>query len=200
LIKPYRLTRESRYFGLPLGFGFLGVSYVLAAVSHSYAHFSVNALTWLQLLGRPFAFAFLTFTYYFSKKPSKNTRPLWDVTLSVLIVALTSASVLVFVAPQFAFSDYRFLSICVRVFDTICLLYISIHTLRSHLNAHDSKTVYTPFGYIFLAVSQYSLLVWAIEGGTLAFYGGLALRWIGLIVFLLVSYRTFHSSHQRSPE
>jgi hypothetical protein len=171
------------------------VSYALAAVLWaSHAQFSVNALTWLQLLARPFAFAFLTFTYYFSKKPSKNTRILWDITLSALIVTLTSAFILIFVAPQFALSNYRFLSICIRLFDIICLLYISIHTLRSHLTAQDSKTVYTPFGYILLGISQYSVLIWAIDGGELAFYGGLVLRWIGLIIFLLISYKTFHSS------
>jgi hypothetical protein len=200
LIKPYQATREGRYLGLPIGFGFLGLSYLLAAFSHSYAHFSVNSLTWLQLLARPFAFAFLTFTYYFSKKPSKNTRLLWDTTLSVLIVALTSAFILIFVAPQFALSNYRFLSICIRIFDIVCLLYISVHTLKSHLEAKDSKTVYTPFGYIFLGISQYSLFIWAIEGGDFAFYGGLVLRWIGLIIFLLVSYRTFCNSSRRSSE
>jgi hypothetical protein len=200
LIKPYRATREGRYLGLPLGFGFLGVSYLLSAFSHSYAHFSVNSLTWLQLLARPFAFAFLTFTYYFSKKPSKNTRFLWDTTLSALVVILTFSFILFFVAPQFAIHNYRFLSICVRVFDIVCMLYISIHTIRSHLAARDSKTVYTPFGYIFLGISQYSLLVWNIDGGNLAFYGGLALRWIGLIIFLVISYRTFYSSTRRSLE
>jgi hypothetical protein len=200
LIKPYRVTRERRYFGLPLGFAFLGVSYLLAAVSHSYVHFAVNALTWLQLLSRPFAFAFLTSTYYFSKKPSKNTRLLWDITLSALIVTLTSAFILIFVAPQFALSNYRFLSMYIRIFDIICLLYISIHTLRSHLEGQDKKTIYTPFGYILLAISQYSILIWVIDNSDLAFYGGLVLRWTGLIVFLLISYRTFFGSHRRSSE
>jgi hypothetical protein len=200
LIKPYRVTGERRYFGLPLGFAFLGVSYLLAAVSHSYAHFAVNALTWLQLLARPFAFGFLTFTYYFSKKPTKNTQPLWDITLSALIVTLTSAFILIFIAPQFAISNYRFLSMSVRIFDIICLLYISAHTLRSHLEAQDKKTIYTPFGYILLAISQYSIFIWVLDNSDLAFYGGLVLRWIGLIVFLLISYKTFCSSHQRRPE
>jgi hypothetical protein len=200
LIKPYHVTKEGRYLGLPLGFAFLGLSYVLAAFSHSYTPFSVNTLTWLQLLARPFAFAFLTFTYYFSKKPSKNTRLLWDTTLSILIVALTSAVILIFVAPQFALNNYRFLGTCIRVFNIVCLLYLSIHTLRSHLEAKDSKTVYTPFGYIFLGIGQYSLFIWAIDGSEFAFYGGLVLRWIGLIVFLLVSYRAFYSSPQGSSE
>ena len=31
MFKPYRLTGEGRYLGLPLGFGFLGLSYFIAA-------------------------------------------------------------------------------------------------------------------------------------------------------------------------
>jgi len=200
LIKPYRITGENRYIGLPLGFSFLGISYLLAAISHSYVHFDVNALTWLQLLARPFAFAFLTFTYYFSKKPSKNTRLLWNTVLSVLIVSLLSAFILIFIAPQFACSNYRFLSMCVRIFNLICLLYISIHTIKSHLAAQASKTVYTPFGYILLGISQYSLLIFVIDKSDVAFYGGLVFRWIGLILFLVISYRTFYSLHRRSFE
>jgi hypothetical protein len=173
---------------------------VLSASTHLLLPtFMVTDLTWLQLLARPFAVAFLTFTYFFSKKPS-NTRLMWDITLSALLVALTSLFILVFVAPQFTVSNYRFLAIYVRVFDIICLLYISAHTLRSHLEAHDSKTILTPFGFIFLGISQYSLLLWAVNGGDLAFYGGLVLRWIGLVLFLLIAYRSFYGSQKRSSE
>jgi apolipoprotein N-acyltransferase len=108
-----------------------------------------------------------------------------------------SLFVLFFVAPQFAMSNYRFLGICVRVFNMVCLLYISVHTLRSHLEAKDSKTILTPFGFIFLGIGQYSLLIWSLEGGDVAFYGGLTLRWIGLSLFLLTAYRSFYGK-QRS--
>ncbi|MCW4029227.1 MAG: hypothetical protein NWE92_06230 [Candidatus Bathyarchaeota archaeon] len=184
--------------GLPLGFGFLGFSYLMAALAHT-TTFVVNDLAWFQLLARPFAFAFLTFTYYFSSKPS-NTRLVWDITLSVLIVALTSAAVLVFVAPQLAFGNYRALSIYIRIFNMFCLLYISIHTLRSHLETRDPKTILTPFGFIFLLVSQYSILISTVEGSDIAFYGGLVLRWIGLVLFLIIAYRTFYGKPKRSIE
>ena len=77
LLKPYLATREGRYIGLPLGFGFLGVSYVLAAFTHliSSPKFIVNDLAWFQLLARPFAFAFLMFTYFFSNRPSNKRLP-----------------------------------------------------------------------------------------------------------------------------
>ena len=185
--------------GLPLGFGFLGVSYALSGLAHLPATFSVNPLTWFQLLSRPYAFVFLAFTYYFSKQSSKNTRLIWDITLSVLIVALTSMFVLLCVAPSFALSNYRILSIYTRAFDIVCLLYITIHTLRSHLEAQDSKTILTPFGYMLLGIGQYSLLIWAIDGATFAFYGDLVLRWIALVLFLLIACRTFFGSQKRSP-
>ena len=81
----------------------------------------------------------------------------------------------------------------------VCLLYIAIHTLRSHLEAQKSKTILTPFGYMFLGISQYSFVIWAFDNSKFAFYGGLVLRWIGLALFLLIAYRTFYGS-KRNPE
>src|SRR4030042_1572170 len=79
MIKPYRLTGEGRYLGLPLGFTFLGISYILGAIALSGLFSSYSELAWLPLLGRTFAFSFLVVTYYFSKKPAKNSRILWDI-------------------------------------------------------------------------------------------------------------------------
>jgi hypothetical protein len=200
LIKPYSVTREARHLGLPLGFAFLGISHILSACVHVYSTFSLNSFTWFEVLSRPFAFAFLAFTYYFSKKPSKNTRLIWDITLSVIIVALTSMFILFFVVPEFALSSFQILFFYTRAFDIVCLLYIIIHTLRRHLSAQDSKTILTPFGYIFLGISQYSFLIWAVDRSQFAFYGGLAIRWIGLVLFLLIAYRTFYGSQKGSPK
>jgi hypothetical protein len=202
LIKPYKVTREVRHLGLPIGFGFLCVSYAVSAFTHLYplAAFSSLPLAWFQLLLRPFSILFLAFTYYFSKKSSKNSRLMWDVTLSAIIVALTSMVIFFFVAPQFAIGNYQVLSIYVRIFNIVCLLYITINTLKSHLVAQDSKTILTPFGYLFLLIGQYSLLIWDMGNinNEFPFYGGLVLRWIGLVLFLLIAYRTFYGSQKRS--
>lgn len=196
MAKPYYATRENRYLGFPLGFGFLGASYALAAIAHI-VPFSVTTLTWLQLLARPFAFLFLAFTYYFSKKPTKNTRVLWDVILSILLVTLTALAILVFVAPQFNVSNYRVVAIYVRIIDLACLVYISVHTLRSHLESKDPhSTILTPIAFMLLAVSQYSILAWAFDGGVFTFWGGIIIRLIGLIIFLVISYRIFYRHHE----
>ena len=127
---------------------------------------------------------------------------MWDVALSGIIVALTSFAILFLVAPGIALDHYQTLSIYVRIFNIVCLLYISVYTLRSHLAAQDSKTILTPFGYIFLLIGQYSLLIWNTGDITnqIPFYGGLLMRWIGLVLFLLIAYRTFYGTNkQRSP-
>jgi hypothetical protein len=197
MAKPFIATRENRYLGLPLGFGFLGASYVLSAIAHI-VPFSVTAFTWLQLLARPFAFLFLTFTYYFSKKPSKNTRIVWDAILSILLVALTVLVILIFVAPQLNLSNYRVVGIYVRIIDLACLVYISIHTLRSHIESKEpSSTILTPIAFMLLAVSQFSILSWAIDGGLFAFWGGILVRLIGLGIFLVISIRIFYSRKRR---
>src|SRR5512147_593128 len=89
MIKPYGLTKEARFLGLPFGFGFLGASFVISAVVYSLKS-SVywTDLLWFQSFTRTFAFVFLAMTYYFSKRPPKSTRLLSDAILSLLVVIL----------------------------------------------------------------------------------------------------------------
>lgn len=199
MIKPYKLMGEVRYLGLPLGFGFLGVSYILGAIAFSQI-FPFKELAYIQLLSRTFAYCFLVVTYYFSKKPSKNSRIKWNIALSLLIVSLAASILVAFILPEFAVDSYQATQVYVRIFNIICLIYISIHTLRSHVSKPDPTTIWIPFGFILLGISQYSLLIWSIDNSIFAFDGALVLRLAALTIFLLVSYLTFNYSNRRSPE
>jgi hypothetical protein len=192
MIKPFRLTGETRYLGLPIGFGFLGASYAFSALSYS-PLFDFSNRGWVQLFVRAFAFLFLAVTYYFSKS-AKKPKLLWSMTLGLLAAILTILILLAIISPQFLGSNYRLAQMYVRVFDLICLSYISIHALKSHIEQPDPATLMIPLGYILLGTGQYSLLIWAVDASIFAFFGGLALRLAGLAVFLFVSYRTFYSS------
>ena len=200
MIKPYRLTGEGRYLGLPLGFTFLGISYILGVIALSGLFSPYMELAWIPLLARTFSFSFLVVTYYFSKKPSKNPRLLWDTTLSLLIIVLIASVAAVLIFPQFAASSYMPTQEYFRIFDIICLAYISFYTLRNHIRNLDPTTIWIPIGFILLCISQYSILIWAIDRSNFAFTGALLIRMAGLIVFLIVSIRTFYSSSKRSIE
>jgi uncharacterized membrane-anchored protein len=99
MIKPYQITAETRYLGLPLGFGFLGATYIVSAIAYYTPDiFGTNTL-YLQLIARTFAFLFIAITYYFSKKPAKNSRQLWKITLT-LLTALLITSLLIVAVPD----------------------------------------------------------------------------------------------------
>ena len=86
MMKPYKITGESRYAGLPIGFGFLGASYVVSALAYYIPNiFGTNTL-YIQLIARTSAFLFIAITYYFSKKPTKRSQQIWKITLIVLII------------------------------------------------------------------------------------------------------------------
>jgi hypothetical protein len=188
MIKPYRVTGDARFLGLPLGFGIMGIGHIIAAtVAIS------QDVSWIMLLFRTFSFAFLAMTYFFSSKSSKKTQQLWNLTLSAVIVVLIALSLLVVAAPQTVWEQEPGAQIYCRIFIMIFLCYIIVHTLRNHVRNPDPTTILIPFGFIFLAISQYSFIFLYTNSSRPAVWGGLALRLIGLIIFLVVAYRSFYS-------
>ena len=81
MLKPYQLTKQGRYLGLPLGFGILGINYVFTIMLLTTPFLHNAALSWLAHFTRVFAFVFLALTYYFSTKTTQTYRLLWDFTL-----------------------------------------------------------------------------------------------------------------------
>ena len=202
MIKPYRLTGDARFLGLPLGFGIMGVSHVIATIVVA---FSTN-LSWFLILFRTFSFVFLAATYFFSSRAFKKTQQLWNVTLSALIVLFMALSLILFVAPQTAnwLANYN-AQIYSRVFMEIFLTYIIIFTLRTHVKKPDPNTIWIPFGFISLAISQYTLILAYIthtfnSNGPpylgVPYWAAMAFRFAGLLVFLAVAYRTFYSKKE----
>jgi len=194
MLKPFQLTGESRYLGLPIGFGFLGTSYAFSAFSFSHI-LDFNNTAWVQLFFRAFAFLFLAVTYYFSKS-TKQPKLLWNLTLGALAAILTTLIMLAVFSPQNMFAIYLTAQMYVRIFDLICLFYISIHSLNSHIEQPDPTTLMIPLGYILLGIGQFSVLIWVVDKSALAFWAGLVLRLAGLGLFLYVSYKVFYAQRK----
>ena len=198
MIKPYTLTREGRYIGLPLGFGFLGASYALSAIAYAQPNFydsDLNGIKWAQLLFRAFSFVFLAVAYYFSKKPSKNTRYLWDIVFSGLFVCLAALFLLFLVAPQIPLSNYQTLNIFIRVLNIVCLSYIFIHCFREHAKEPEPISIWVITGYAIFGLSQFLYLVLYFyfgAPGSFAFWVSIALRLTSLAIFLYATYQTFY--------
>jgi hypothetical protein len=201
MIKPYRTKGEGRYLGLPLGFGFLGVSYIFMGLSLYFESFLfVDDLKWLQLFTQAYAFAFLAATYYFSKKPPERTRLWWDITYAGLVFAAVVSYLVVFERPIFGLPSYKTVDEYFQLFNIVCLAYISIHTLRSHVSQPDPKTIWIPISYLLLGFSQYSFLIWSIDSSFTAYVGAHLLRLSGLLIFLYVVYKAFYGKREASLE
>jgi hypothetical protein len=197
MIKPFTVTGEGRYIGLPLGFGFLGASYVVSAVAYLQPDFNDSEIKIVQLLFRAFAFVFLAVAYYFSKKPTKNTRLIWDVTFSVLLVGLVALLMLNFIAPQIPLRTYETLNTAVRILNIACLAYIIIHCYRERKTEKDSLSTWIIAGYAFLTLNQAACIVWAVCTDYTAFWVSIVFRLIGLGIFLFATYRTFYRLRKR---
>ena len=191
MIKPYEITWESRYLGLPLGFGFLGATYVISALAYYIPQIFGPNTIYFQLIARTFAFLFIAITYYFSKKTTKKSPLTWKVTLT-LFIAVLIISFLILSIPDITLPDYRITRNCFRVIDLIIILYICIHTFRSHIEKPDPKTIGIPLSFTILLVSQYSTLLFQLDGSLSAFFAGLILRLVFLSALLIVSFRAFY--------
>ncbi len=191
MLKPYRLTGEASFLGLPIGFGIMGIGHLIATAAAFY-----NNLSWYMLVFRTFSFVFLAITYLFTGRSSKKSQQLWNITLSALIVTLIALSFMGVVSPNPVGPNYTTASIYCRIFMEVCLLYIIFYTLRSHLQKPDPNTLWFPLGFILFAISQYSFIFFNIDRTDAALWGGLVFRFIGLIVFIVVSYRTLYSKKE----
>lgn len=195
MIKPYQYTGETRYIGLPLGFAFLGVSYLFMGLSLlSDIVLFVEEMKWLQLFTQAYAFAFLSVTYYFSKQVPERKRLRWQITFTGLIVAAVVSYLIVFEPPPFDLPSYKVVDEYFRAFNIIFASYLSIHTLRTHALKPEAKTILIPFGYVLLAFGQYSSLIWSLDSSFSALVGAHIIRLAGLLVFLFVAYETFATS------
>ena len=190
MIKPYQVTGEGRYIGLPLAFVFLGVSYLISAVTFvGSEHFD---LAWrFQLIFRLFAFVFLAAAYYFSKKPSRNSRVLWNIVFGGLLVILAVSILLTFIGhpPVLGAKSLDFI---VRLSSLVCIGYVFIHCLWKGTITRDPHARWVLVAYGLLGLSQYSVIVWVVDRSFFAFWGSLVFRLVSLALLLAIAYRIFY--------
>jgi len=196
MIKPYRMTGENRYLGLPFGFAFLGLSYILMGASLSFSDPSiVEKMKWLQLFTGAYAFVFLTVTYYYSaKKYEQNVRLFIQALISLMLLVLVFVFIVLFLPPVFALPSYKMADEYFRLFNMILAIYITFCTLRSHALKPEPKTILAPLAYALLGFSQYSFLIWSLDASFSAFVGAHIIRISSLLVFLVVCLHSYHRS------
>jgi hypothetical protein len=190
MVKPYQLTGKTQYLGLPIGFGFLGISYTVSTIL--YLFFNFPELGWVQLFVRGFAFLVLAVTYYFSKA-EKNAKLLWKIILGLLAaIFLVMILLVTIVSPAISLADYQRCYFIIRALSAISLVYIALHALKNHAGTARAA-IASAMGFFLLAIEQYSELIWVTDRSYFALFGGLAFRLAGLAVFICIAYKAFYA-------
>ena len=199
MTKPYRYTGKRQYLGLPLGFSFLGASFVMGSIMLFDSAVFIDVVKWIQLFTQSYAFAFLAITYYYSKREKQATLSIFIIPFAAILFLALISYIIIFLIPSNELTHFDTVYDYLTIFNIICLTFIATYTLRSHAWKLDSKTIWIPLSYILFDFSQYSLLIWSLDSSSLAFAGAHFMRLAGLIVFLIVSYQVFYTSNGACP-
>jgi hypothetical protein len=187
MVKSFRVMRRDYLLGFPIGFGFLAVSYV--ALGASFLVPAVQqAARWAHLFLQTYGYAFLAGTYVLKGMGVRRSAQ-W--LFSLLMIAFIGGVLVVIIPPFLVLPPYQIAAQAFRVTNIIMLACIVLG-LSEALRAEPlefSRFVFA--GFIFLAISQYSLLLWALDGGFWSFALAQLLRLLGLVALALVMARLF---------
>ena len=188
MLASFRTIRSEYLLGFPIGFTLLGFSNAFFGLAYLMP-FLEGVTSWFYLLLDCYGFAFLAFTYFFRKSSftSATRGPrrwyfLLALSAAVVVVAvLLSTSLL----PEFQEVDGFF-----RVVNLVFIGYM-IYCLNRALKA-EAELSSVVLGFTFLAIEQYSLLLWVLDRGfDWAFLFAQLVRIAGLAILVAFIIREF---------
>lgn len=193
--KAYRTVHATYLLGLPIGFSFLASSYLFLGISmlHETSNAAISeSFLWLRIATQTFGFVFVAFTYYFSSRDERTSRNL----LLVISFASTVSVSLIMVgavlyAPLLGASSVDVVDEILGAVNLVFVGYIIYHLsirLKSLLKEEIAGVLWTPFAFILLWLSQYSLLIWTVDGSQTAFTLAHVARLASLILFIYIYY------------
>lgn len=196
--KSYTFSGFGYLLGLPVGFAFLGASFIFEASSlMSRADpLLYPAFFWIQMSLQSEAFALIALSYYYKNSDTsgsgRSVRPR-DVLVSMLPLAMVTIPFIVptltlAAAPYFNYADLADLSFYLRIFNMAVIAYIFKSTIASLVRAANIKMLYVPAAFALLWLEQYSLVLAYFDNSVIAFIGSAAARMAGLVLFAYIMH------------
>lgn len=193
LLIAYLMFKSSRYFhrqyllGLPIGFSFLALSYILLGLS-LYGIPGGEAAGYLGFFARTYGFAFIAGTYFLKGRDAWRSIGRSAVWLFALMLVLALLAFLIIIVPPFL--ELPSLQIADDYFYVVNLGlvgYIIFCLYRTLKGGKIASAVLLGFG--LLLMSQYSGLIWALEDGVYSLTLAHLVRTVGLVMLLKVAAR-----------
>ncbi len=196
--KSYKFSGFGYLLGLPVGFAFLGASFMFEVGSLMYRTDPLlyPAFFWIQISLQSEAFALIALSYYYKNSDSGQMgRSLRARDMLVIMLPLSMIAV-PFVLPTFTlatepyfnYADLADLSFYMRIFNVAVIAYIFKSTIASLAKAASIKLLYVPAAFALLELEQYSLVLAYFDNSAGAFIGSAAARIAGLSLFVYIMH------------
>lgn len=191
--KSYSFSGFGYLLGLPVGFAFLGASFIFEVSSLMYRAdpLMYPAFFWIQMTLQSEAFALIALSYYYKNSDASGSGrkvhprdvlvtmlPLAMVVIPFIVPTLSLAA-----APYFNYAGLADLSFYLRVFNIAVIAYIFKSTIVSLVRVANIKMLYVPAAFALLLLEQYSLILAYFDNSVIAFIGSAAARMAGLALF-----------------
>ena len=188
MLASFRTVRSEYLLGFPIGFTLLGFSNAFFGLAYLMP-FLEGVTSWFYLLLDCYGFAFLAFTYFFRKSSltSATSGPRrWYFLLAISAAVVVLA---VFLSTSFL-PSFREVDGFFRVVNLVFVGYM-IYSLNRALKK-EAELSSVVLGFTFLAIDQYSLLLWVLDRGfDWAFVFAQLIRIAGLAILVAFIIREF---------
>jgi hypothetical protein len=194
--KSYTFSGFGYLLGLPVGFAFLGASFLFEASSLMYRADPLlyPAFFWIQMLLQSEALALIALSYYYKNSDASELgRKMHakDVLLTVLPLAMVAIPFIVPTfslasQPYFNYSHLADLSFYMIIFNFAIIFFIIKTTVVSLVKSGNARMLYVPAGFVLLVLQQYSLILTYFDNSAIAFAGSLVARVAGLALIAYV--------------
>ena len=184
----FRAIRSDHLLGFPIGFSFLGISYLFLGTPFLLS-LPENLTTWVHLFLGSYGFVFLASAYFFKKRTSSGwSRNIPSLTFFVLSLGATFAVMIAVISlPTISYevADGAF-----RVLNLGLLGYV-IYNLNQALK-DEVELSSVVLGFTFLAIEQYSFLLWSLARTFVwSFVFAQLVRIAGLVILVAFIMRGF---------
>jgi len=191
MVKSFRIVRREYLLGFPIAFSFLALSYICQGFASAVSSFEQLG-NWLHLSLATYGFGFLAITYFFQSKRIWNRFGQFSKFLFSLLLVLAVYVVLLIQALLLKLPPYTLHDELFKALDLGLLWYV-IARLYINFQIRPRKgSLVILSGFAFIALGEYTHLIWALEGGDWSFIFLQLWRIVGLCILTFTLAKQFN--------
>jgi len=183
-----KLTSLSTLRSFTIGFTFLIAAdlFVLICIL---THFEdKNSILWIQSILVAYGFSFIAVAYYYVSKSEKKLYSINKI-FSFAVIPLIAYIGIMSILGLNEMSNFFSVEEYFIIYNLLILTYISKHTLQKGILTTQKEILYIPMAFVILWTSQFTLLLYSIDGNYEYLVSSIILKNAGLAVFVMMIFQ-----------